>query len=1214
MPMEEDNRPDDPQDARPEGEDASPDEERTPRPPSRLDRLLRAKEAADRAAEEWSEPRREPEHPIEEPPRRPDDTPLGQDTPPEGMRPVQPPGSEPEAGPGPEEAAEPEPGPETDEARQYRSYRDWRDMPPPPFPHPTDRPGQARPVDLSYEPPPPDELDRPTPSQGVRPVEEETPPEEPEATPRHLREVRLDDEGMPLPRRATQEQQRDEAPLPRQVTQEDFDATQVGPSAYQDNLDEGQPTVPHEAARPYDESEQQTVPSRPVRGRYDDQNQSNLPSRAVIRPAPPPRRTAPPPPEPPRQPPPARREPKRRRPRRRKQRTRRPLRLSWGCFTRTFSLILVGMIVAIMLGGGGTAIYYSQVTAPSFRGIREVADLQARALQFQTTRIRDREGNVLYELNDPEGGFRDYVSISDVSPWVIVATVATEERGYFINPGFSIPGIARALVQNYQEGQVVSGASTITQQLTRALLLPEEERTQRTYERKVKEIFLAAELGRRFDKMEILELYLNQIYYGNLAYGIEAAAQTYFGKSARDLNLAEAAFLAGLPQAPAIYDPVTNKEDALARQQQVLGLMLEAGCIDTGGTGLSLPCTTQEVINQSEQELIAVATREYQAPNIQTKYPHWVVYIQQLLEADPTIGPAIYTSGFDVYTTLDPRVQELAQTQVTQALAALEGRNVNNASVIVVDVHTGAILAMVGSRDFNDASIDGQVNIALTPQQPGSSIKPFTYLAAFRQGWTPATVIWDVPIEYQIPGFGTYAPVNYSGQNNGPVTVRYAIANSLNIPAVITLDHVGVPALLQVLNDVGISSLGSPANENNFGLSLTLGAGEVYLLEWTDAFATIANGGVYRPTYAIERIERDGQVIEGYPYQVPPGEQVLDPGHAYLMQSILSDTEARIPSFGQNTPLSPPYPAGAKTGTTNDFRDNWTMGFTTEIAVGVWVGNTDNSPMVNVTGVTGAGPIWRGIMDGATEWYPPQSFSRPPSVFPQTVCADDGTLAEDYTFCLEHSQTNTELFVEDPPGVAERLYRSVTVDTFSGLLASENCQAYTEERFYLYLENPSQLIDMRPFIRSWLVNTNKGLNWLAARGIDPAIAAQPPPTERCPADTPQPQIAITHPTEGSVQGNVVTVTGTVDAPNFSRYRVEFGVSNDPIGWGVVQGDTSVRVTDGPLGQVDLSSYEDGPITIRVIVFDTEGHSAEERVHFTLEKAEPTPTPEPDDGG
>ena len=282
--------------------------------------------------------------------------------------------------------------------------------------------------------------------------------------------------------------------------------------------------------------------------------------------------------------------------------------------------------------------------------------------------------------------------------------------------------------------------------------------------------------------------------------------------------------------------------------------MLEAGCIDTGVTALELPCTTPETIQAAQADIAAVANREFQAPSFEAWYPHWVVYVQQQLEA--RVGTAIDTSGVDVYTTIDPRLQDAAQAQVESVLAGLTDRNVNNASVVVIDVDTGAILAMVGSRNFYDESISGQVNVALTPQQPGSSIKPFTYLAAFRAGFTPATVLWDVPIAYEIPGFGVYEPVNYSGRFNGPVTVRYALANSLNIPAVVTLDYVGVPALLQVLNDVGIDSLGDPSNPHNSGLSLTLGAGEVYLLDWTNAYATIANGGVYRPTYAIECIAR----------------------------------------------------------------------------------------------------------------------------------------------------------------------------------------------------------------------------------------------------------------------------------------------------------------------------------------------------------------------
>jgi membrane peptidoglycan carboxypeptidase len=382
----------------------------------------------------------------------------------------------------------------------------------------------------------------------------------------------------------------------------------------------------------------------------------------------------------------------------------------------------------------------------------------------------------------------------------------------------------------------------------------------------------------------------------------------------------------------------------------------------------------------------------------------------------------------------------------------------------------------------------------------------------------------------------------------------------------------------------------------------------VYLLEWANAFATIASGGVYRPVYAIDRIERNGQVVEGYPYQVPAGTQALDPGHAYLMQSILSDKVARIPEFGENSPISPPYPAGAKTGTTNDFRDNWTMGFTTEIAVGVWVGNTDNTPMYNVTGVTGAGPIWRGIMDGATQWYPPREFTAPPGVFPQTVCVDDGAVPSEY--CLQHSQTRTELFFSDPPEPNEGLYRLLRVDTFSGLIANQYCDEFVEERLFLALPNPSQLIDVRPAIRAWLTGTQAGQAWVAARGISPEFLAQDAPEQECGPDTPRPDLAITEPQEGSTQGNIVTVWGTVDAPNFSHYRVEYGVSHDPIGWGVVQGDTSQIIHNGVLGQVDLSAYEDGPMTIRLIVFDTQGHSAERRVRFTLAKPTPTPAPTP----
>jgi len=1034
---------------------------------------------------------------------------------------------------------------------------------PAPFPHPTDRPLSA-----PSAPPPP--------GQPATPRSAETlpePPQAPRTDPEDLRrgvrrpggqqheryqpssvdpgQVRLDSSGMPLPRRAAE----------RRV-----EATAASETVYSDPATEAAPY--YEQPEP----EQPTIPP-PRRGRGGAQQPSA--SR-----------------------------------RRSKSRGRGP-RFSWGCLGRIIALGLIVGLVLGMLGGGGAAIYYSQVTAPSFENINGISDLQQKALQFQTTRIRDSQGTILYEINDPNGGRRQYVTIKDVSPWIIVATVATEEREFFTNPGFSVPAIARAVYQGIEEGRAVSGASTITQQLTRALLLPEEERTERSYQRKIKEIFLAAELGRRFTKTEILELYLNQIYYGNLAYGIEAASQTYFNKSAKDLTLAEASFLAGLPQSPAIHDPVNNKEGALARQQDVLALMIKAGCLNVGDTGIQVPCVTQAELDQAAPELQAIAAREFHAPASTARYPHWVVYVQQQLEQDEAISRSIYTGGYDVYTTLDPRLQDVAQSKVELVLSGLTERNVNNGSAVVINSHTGAILAMVGSRDFNDESIDGQVNVALTPQQPGSSIKPFTYLTAFRQGWNPATVIWDVPIAYEIPGFGLYEPQNYDGKFHGPVPVRTALANSYNIPAVLTLDHIGVPALLETLNDVGIDSLGDKSNPQQFGLSLTLGAGEVYLLDWTNAYATLANGGQYHPTYAIERIEKDGKALGGYPYQIPEAKQVVDANLVYLLTSILSDQQARIPAFGTQSVISPPYPAAAKTGTTNDFRDNWTMGYTTEIAVGVWVGNTDNSPMIEVTGVTGAGPIWRGIMDEAQQWYPAQSFPRPAAIDTQTICGDDGALPSAY--CQEHASDSIRQDIfgpqNRPPAADQGLYRQLKIDQFTGLIANDNCKEFTQDKFFVVLPNPSQLIDVRPSEKDWLLNTDQGKEWATRRGI-PLDRFEDAPIKSCQPGASGPTIEIASPKAGTDHSGALIVTGTVDAPDFAYYTVDFGLAEDPIGWGVLQGETPIVVHDGKLGELNLAAFEPGPLTIRVTVYDKAGHHAERRV--TVRMIKPTRTPGPTD--
>ncbi len=533
---------------------------------------------------------------------------------------------------------------------------------------------------------------------------------------------------------------------------------------------------------------------------------------------------------------------------------------------------------------------------------------------------------------------------------LIAATIATEDKQFYNHPGFDPLAILRALWQNYTSGTTVSGASTITQQLARAVLLTPEESSQQTVERKAVEIILAAELTRRYSKDEILELYLNQVYYGNLAYGIEAAAETYFNTTADKLDLAQAAFLAGLPQAPSVYDINTNRDATLTRDQEVLTLMYQ----DSRDSNCIYVSTSPKPICVDLQT-IALAAVEIKNYNFQPaqdtmRYPHWVNYIWAQLEAkyDPQ---TIYHSGFTVYTTLDPELEDQAQQIVTAQIAAIQAdHQATDGALVAIQPSTGEILAMVGSADFNNDAISGQVNMAISPRQPGSSIKPITYVAAFEKGWTPATVIWDVPSQFPPSGDPNdpsppYIPVNYDGLFHGPVTVRTALANSYNIPAVKALDFIGIydnPAtpgqdgLIAMAQRLGITSL----TRNDYGLSLTLGGGEVSPLEMTGAFAVFANGGNKVPPVSITKIvDNSGNIV--FQYTPPPPDQVIRAEHAFLITSILSDNQARAPEFGTNSVLNLPFPAAVKTGTTTDFRDNWTIGYTPDITVGVLGGECE---------------------------------------------------------------------------------------------------------------------------------------------------------------------------------------------------------------------------------------------------------------------------------
>ncbi|PWH18546.1 MAG: hypothetical protein DDG60_00390 [Anaerolineae bacterium] len=895
---------------------------------------------------------------------------------------------------------------------------------------------------------------------------------------------------------------------------------------------------------------------------------------------------------------------------------------AWGCLMRGLVIGLFLVVAALIVGSIVAVAAYLSIAAD----LPTVDDLRARSSQFETTRILDRNGNSLYEILDPTAGRRTTVTLSQISPYVVAATIATEDKEFYNHPGFDPLAILRALWANVETGGEGGGASTITQQLARALLLSPEERAQRTYLRKVREIILAAEITRRYSKDEILELYLNEIYYGNLAYGIEAAAETYFGPAidgqltgtpngllADDLNLAQASFLAGLPQSPAVYDIHTNRIPTLNRHRDVISLMYqlsaERGCIQVSNSPQPVCVGVQEALQAAQD----IENYKFPAPNIQMRYPHWVQYIRAQLEAKYD-AQTIYRSGFNVYTTLDPALQDIAQQLVTNQVATLfaEGRNVKNGALVAIKPQTGEILAMVGSPDFYNDEIDGQVNMATSPtRQPGSSIKPLTYVAAFEKGWTPATLIWDVPTGFPPSGDPNdprepYVPRNYDGKFHGPVTVRSALANSYNIPAVRALYEVGIyddpntPAkegLIGMAQKLGITSL----TRNDYGLALTLGGGEVSLLEMTGAFAVFANNGVRMPPVSILKVvDSDGNLVEQY--TPPTGEQVIRPEHAFLISSILSDNDARRPMFGSNSVLNLPFPAAAKTGTTNDFRDNWTMGYTPDLAVGVWVGNADYTPMQNTTGLSGAAPIWSQFMLQAIPRLTggnPSPFVRPPGIVDKVICAISGT--EPSEWC---PQQRSEVFAADqlPLPASEDLWKEVIIDTWSGQIANTSCPDFVAKKMTMNVTDREG--------RFWLRKIDEGRAWAEQMGFEPPIFFTP--QEECGPNTPRVTLSIENIRDGqTLTEEKMDVEIIADATDgFTTWRLEYAEGDTPreTDWRLlIESDQRVpsrmRVVNW-----NLSQTGNGRFTVRLRMENKEGGYAERVIRIRIDYAPPTPEP------
>jgi membrane peptidoglycan carboxypeptidase len=658
---------------------------------------------------------------------------------------------------------------------------------------------------------------------------------------------------------------------------------------------------------------------------------------------------------------------------------RTPLIVASGLLMGMIGFGLIGIFVMMQ----GAATGYAMLT----RDLPSLTQIANHA-SFKTAQIFDRRGQLLWELYDPQGGKRTVVPLNEISQNLIDATLAAEDAFFYEHRGVDLRATIRSAFLT-GSGSSTTGASTITQQLVRNVIMSPEERKQVTITRKAREIILAYQLDAKLSKDEILEMYLNEVFYGNQAYGIEAAAQSYFDIHARDLDLAQAAMIAGLVQSPSEYDPtrtdVPRTSDGIPlltkeRQAYVLEQMTRHGFI------------TEQEARDAYSEPIVIKPRQ-----VDLKAPHWVMYIRDLVEQKYGTK-TLYQSGLKIYTTLDLDYNEKMAQVLVDSKPTIATQGATSTAQMAVNPKTGEILAFNGSLDYNDESIDGQVNILTSERQPGSSIKPVVYATAFLKGWTPATPIDDQRTCWRDSPVHQWCPVNFDNIFHGPTTVRSALGNSLNIPAVKTLDFVGVDSAIETGTKMGITTW-APDSGKLFGLSLTLGGAEVKPIDMAQVYATLANNGLKIPLVAITRIvDADGNVLEDY--RVPQGEQVIDPRAAYMITNILSDPNAKLFTYGPNTPLVmhqggddpklPVWPSASKTGTTDNYRDTWTDGYTPDIAIVVWVGNADGHPMKQTLSTLTAAKIWPASMKLSIDYWhlQPQQFVRPDGLVDHQVCGD----------------------------------------------------------------------------------------------------------------------------------------------------------------------------------------------------------------------------------
>ncbi len=616
-----------------------------------------------------------------------------------------------------------------------------------------------------------------------------------------------------------------------------------------------------------------------------------------------------------------------------------------------FKYFVLGFIFCFLIAfiPFGAYVFVHSLPNPSQLSEREIP---------QTTKIFDRNGILLYQIFANEN--RTLVPLGSIPNNFINATIAIEDKDFYKNPGFDINAMIRATIANFS-GKSIQGGSTITQQLIKSTLLTPEK----TIQRKIRELALAFWAEKIYTKNQILEMYFNQVPYGGTAWGVEAASETYFNKNVKDLDLAESAFLAGMPQAPTTYSPYGQNPDLWRqRQKEVLQKMLNL-----------------KYITKEDEESALNENLTFQPPQTPIYAPHFVMYVKEYLIKKYGL-PMVEKGGLNVITTLDLKLQNKIQDIVTQEVNQDAYLNLTNGAALVTNPQNGDILAMVGSKDYQDQN-SGNVNLTTSLRQPGSSIKVVTYAAALSNGFTAATVLDDSPITYAIPGSAPYSPVNYDGAFHGRIPLRIAFANSFNIPAVKTLQKIGLKQMMDTGKNMGITTWGNP---QNYGLSITLGAAEVKMTDMATVYGTVANLGKKVELDPILRLTDYAKDIN-YRKQIELPNQILSSGVSYIISDILADNGARSWEFGLNSPLNiAGHTVSVKTGTSDSKRDNWTIGFTPSFLTAVWVGNNDNSPMSQslASGITGAAPIWNKIMTLLLQNSPDEKEKIPSDVLQKT--------------------------------------------------------------------------------------------------------------------------------------------------------------------------------------------------------------------------------------